>query len=153
VLKKTILVCTSLAAGLVAIALVMYAGNTAPVVAPIALESIAANPAKPYVVKLHAQWCPVCMVTKDVWAQIEAAYAGRVHLVVLDFTNEARTNASRIEATRLGLNALFDEYEGVTGAVLVADGRTKAVTADIGGNRHFAEYRDAIEASLKDATK
>jgi thiol-disulfide isomerase/thioredoxin len=152
-LKKLALACASIVVLLAAVALVLYARNTAPVVPAIALESISANPAKPYVVKLHAQWCPLCMVTKDVWAQIEAAYADRVHLVVLDFTNEARTAASRAEATRLGLNALFDEYEGVTGAVLVVDGRTKSVTADIGGSRDFVEYRNAIEASLGHATK
>ena len=152
-IKKLVVVCASLIAGLVAIVLVMYARNTAPVVPAIALESISANPAKPYVVKLHAQWCPLCMVTKDVWAQIEAAYADRVHLVVLDFTNEANTAASRVEATRLGLNTLFDEYEGVTGAVLVVDGRTKSVAADIGGSRDFAQYREAIEAALKNATQ
>ena len=100
-------------------------------------------------VKLHAQWCAVCMVTKDVWSQIEETYAGRVNLVVLDFTTQATTDASRTEATRLGLNKVFDEYEGVTGTILVVDGRTKGVTADIGGNRDFAEYRAEIDAMLE----
>jgi thiol-disulfide isomerase/thioredoxin len=126
----------------------MYLTNRAPAVPAIPAASLAASPGKPFVVKLHAQWCPVCMVTKDVWSEIERAYVGRVHLVVLDFTNQSRTDASRAEAARLGLNKIFDEYEGVTGAILVVDGRTRDVTADIGGRRDFAEYRTAIDALL-----
>ena len=39
----------------------------------------AANTAKPYVVKLHAQWCAICMVTKGAWSEIEKTYASRVN--------------------------------------------------------------------------
>jgi hypothetical protein len=33
------------------------------------------HPTKPYVVKLHAQWCPVCMMTKGVWSRVETSYS------------------------------------------------------------------------------
>src|SRR5688572_29321499 len=102
VLKKTLVVLVSLGAGLLGIGYALYLGNRAPTVGPIPAAEIA-TPGRPYVVKLHAQWCPVCMVTKDMWAQIEQTYAGRVNLVVLDFTNQANTDASRSEAKRLGL--------------------------------------------------
>ena len=147
-LRRTLLVGASVVVLLVAFGFVMYLRNPAPVVPAIPTDVLAASPGKPMVVKLHAQWCAVCMVTKDIWSQIEATYAGRVNLVVLDFTNQATTDASRTEAARLGLNEVFDEDEGVTGTILVVDGKTRGVTADIGGNRDFAEYRSAIDAML-----
>jgi len=146
-LKKVVLVAIALSAGLVAFGYAMYLGNPAPAVRAISAVE-AAQAGKPYVVKLHAQWCPVCMVTKGMWTQIEEAYAGRVKLVVLDFTNEANTEASRVEAARLGLDEFFKEYAGATGTIVVLDGRTKQVTASINGSRDVAEYRAAIDAAL-----
>jgi hypothetical protein len=125
----------------------LYSRNQAPSVSPVSLAE-AANPTRPFVVKLHAQWCPLCMVTKDEWSQISETYSGRVNLVVLDFTNQATTDASRVEATRLGLREFFDEHEGETGTIAVLDGRTKKVTASIHGSRDYDEYRAAIDAAL-----
>ena len=130
----------------VAVAGLLYLGNPAPVTAPIAASDLA-NPARPYVIKLHAQWCPVCMVTKGVWGEIEKTYAGRVNLVVFDFTSEASTAKSRTEAERLGLRPFLDEYEGATGLVVVLSGN-KDVLASIKGTRDFGEYRSAIDAAL-----
>lgn len=67
---------------------------------------------------------------------------------MLDFTDEARIQASRAEARRLGLEDLLDDYEGVSGAVLILDGRTREVLADIDGSRNFEDYRVAIDAAL-----
>jgi hypothetical protein len=93
------------------------------------------------------------MVTKGVWSQIAEAYAGRVNLVVLDFTTDANVEASKAEAARLGLTKFFDEYGGATGTIVVLDGRTREVTASINGSRDFAEYRTAIDAALNSATR
>src|SRR6058998_2526819 len=98
-IKRTLLVVSSLGVVLVAFAYVMYVRNPAPIVPAISAAE-AANPSRPYVVKVHAQWCPVCMMTKRVWSQIEDTYSGRVNLVVLDFTNQANTDVSRTEAKR-----------------------------------------------------
>lgn len=150
-LKKLLLTGVSILVALVAAGYGLYVSNQAPVVPPIASADASAA-GKPYVVKLHAQWCAVCLVTKDEWSRIEKAYAGRVNLVVLDFTNEAKTNASRAEAARLGLQKFYDEYEGATGMIVVVDGRTRQVREAIGGSRHFDEYRAAIEAALNDTS-
>jgi thiol-disulfide isomerase/thioredoxin len=147
-IKKTLLVLISLVAVLVAFGFILYYTNPMPAV-PAISDAEAGNPSKPYVVKLHAQWCPVCMLTKDVWSQIEDTYSTRANLVVLDFTNQANTDRSRAEAKRLGLETFFDEYAGSTGTIVVLDGRTKEVTASINGSRNFAEYRAAIDATLK----
>jgi len=146
-IRKTLLVVTILGAVLIAVGYTLYSRNLAPAV-PVLSAAEASTTGKPYVVKLHAQWCPVCMVTKGVWSQIEETYSQRVNLVVLDFTNEANTEASRAEATRLGLEKFFDEYSGATGTIVVLDGRTKEAMAAINGSRDFAEYRAAIDAAL-----
>lgn len=144
---RKVLAGTSLLVLLIAAGSVFYVRSAAPVVPPVSLADAEAT-GKPYVVKLHAQWCAVCMVTKDVWSQIEKTYAGRVNLVVLDFTTQANADASEAEAGRLGLQKFFDDYGGATGTIVVLDGRTKEVTASISGSRDFAEYRAAIDASL-----
>jgi thiol-disulfide isomerase/thioredoxin len=143
------------AAALVTLALmgtvaVLVALNAPPAVPALTATTIAGSP-KPYVVKLHAQWCPYCMFTKDEWTQIEQRYGSRVHLLVLDFTSEAATARSRAEAERLNLGQFFDEYAGATGGVVVLDGRTLEVTAEIFGNRPFEDYRSAIDAALAKA--
>jgi thiol-disulfide isomerase/thioredoxin len=144
--RKTVLACVLSAELLAAVAGGLYVTNAAPAVPPLSAD--AAHSGKPYVVKLHAQWRPYCMITKGVWSQVEETYRDRVNLVVLDFTNDANWEASRVEAARLGLDAFFEEYAGATGIVVVLDGRTRQVTAEIGGSRDFADYRAAIDEAL-----
>ena len=138
----TIAVCLAVAGG----GYVVYLGNVAPVTPSISAAE-ALNPTKPFVVKVHAQWCPVCMITTSVWSQIQEEYAARVNLLVLDFTDDQTTEASRVAAERVGLGRVFEET-GATGVVLIIDGRTREVTASIAGSRNFADYRVAIEAAL-----
>lgn len=135
---------------LIAAGAFLYSRNTTPVVPQLATsEAVAAG--APWVVKLHAQWCPVCMLTKGMWSEIEQTYAGRVRLAVFDFTDEVTTAASRAEAERLGLAAVFEEAGFATGPILVLDGRDKQIVAWINGSRDFAEYRAAIESALATA--
>ena len=143
-IRKMLLAATLTAAALVGTVAVLYATNVAPSVPPVS----GTDAGKPYVVKLHAQWCPYCLLQKDDWSQIEKAYAGRVNFVVLDFTNERATERSRREAERLNLTPFFDSYAGATGLVVVLDGRTNDVLAEVGGNQAFEEYRAAIDAAL-----
>ena len=146
-ITKALFAVTFLAVVLAAVASVLYVRNATPTVPTISLEE-AADAGRPYVVKLHAQWCPICMMTKKVWSQIDLAYSGRANLVVFDFTNQATTDMSRAQAKRLGLEKFFDENVGSTGTIAVLDGRTKEETASIHGIKGFDEYRAAIDASL-----
>jgi thiol-disulfide isomerase/thioredoxin len=137
--------------GFIALALVgrvaiLYAANGAPAVP--ALSAADAASAKPYVIKMHARWCHFCLLQKDEWSRIEQTYAGRVNFVVLDATNEAATERSRIEAERLNLREFFEEYNGATGLVVVLDGRTREVLAEVGGNAPFEEFQSAIDGAL-----
>jgi hypothetical protein len=147
-IKKALFGVTCLVVALVAVASVLYVRNATPTVPTISLVE-AADTRRPYVVKLHAQWCPICMLTKNVWSQIEVAYSGRVNFLVLDFTNQATTEMSRAQAKRLGLEKFFDENAGATGTIAVLDGRTREETASIHGIKGFDEYRAAIDASLR----
>jgi thiol-disulfide isomerase/thioredoxin len=134
-------------AALVATGAILYARNSTPVVPTVATVDAAAAGA-PWVVKLHAQWCPVCMLTKGVWSEVEEHYAGRVRLAVFDFTDEATIAATRAEAERLGLGAVLEEAGFATGTILVLDGGTKEIVARINGSRDFADYRAAIDAAI-----
>jgi thiol-disulfide isomerase/thioredoxin len=145
-IRKILLLVISSTVALAACLSVLYIRNGPPVVAPV--PSAAAAGGRPYVVKLHAQWCPVCLSTKGVWSEIEAAYGARVNLVVFDFTTGSTTAASRAEARRLGLDAVFEDTAGWTGTVLVLDGATREVSAAIHGSRSLAEYREPIDAAL-----
>lgn len=133
--------CLALAGG----GYLMYRANAAPVVPQIS-PADAANPGKPFVVKLHAQWCAVCMITTSVWTQIQQEYSGRVNFLVLDFTDDRTTDASREAA--VGLSRVFEET-GSTGVVLVVDGRTREVTTSVAGSRDIADYRAAIDGVLR----
>jgi thiol-disulfide isomerase/thioredoxin len=152
VLRKALVVAIVVFAALVGTGALLYARNATPVVPAIATAD-ASIAGSPWVVKLHAQWCPVCMLTKGTWAEIEHNYAGRVRLAVFDFTNETTTAASRAEAERLGLAEVFEEAGFATGPILVLDGRTKDIVAWINGSRDFADYRAAIHSALAAAER
>ena len=143
-IRKLLIAATLMTVALIGTVATLYAINAAPSVSALSV----ADGAKPFVVKLHARWCPYCLMQKDEWSQIEAAYAGRVNFVVLDFTNERATERSRIEAERLNLGSFFNDYAGATGLVVVLDARTKKVLAEVGGNQTFEEFRAAIDTAL-----
>src|SRR5690348_295453 len=105
-----------------------YLTNAPPLAAPLDPKDPAVA-ARPYVVKMHARWCPVCMVTNGLWAALEEKYRGRVNFVVFDFTNAAAAAASQAEAGRLGIGKFFDERGGATGSISVLDAGTKAERA------------------------
>ena len=145
-MRKARFIAIVVVAGIAATTAILYARNTTPVVPAITTADATAAGA-PWVVKLHAQWCPVCMMTKGMWSSVEDRYAGRVRLAVFDFTDEATTAATRAEAERLGLAAVLDEVGFATGPVVVLDGRTKEILAWL-DSRDFADYREAIDAAV-----
>lgn len=151
-MRRAITVAVVLVATLAATGAILYLRNATPVVPTIASADAAAAGA-PWVVKLHAQWCPVCMLTKGMWSEIEKNYDGRVRLAVFDFTDETTTAATHAEAQRLGLGAVLEEAGFATGPILVLDGRTKEIVAWINGSRDFAEYRAAIDTALAAAER
>lgn len=146
-MRRRLLVVVAIAGALIGAGSFLYARNATPVVPPLATADAAVAGA-PWVIKMHAQWCPVCMLTKGMWSEIEQTYAGRVRLAVFDFTTDETTSASRAEAERLGLGYVFDDAAYATGTILVLDGHSGSITAWINGSREFADYRAAIDAAL-----
>jgi len=146
-LRKLVLGTLFAVAGIAGAGGMLFVANATPEVPSIPAAEAAA-PTMPFVVKLHAQWCPVCMLTKDEWSEIEAAYSGRVNLVVFDSTSDATIARSRTEAARLGLDAILDDYHGASGMVLVIDPEPREIVAQLGGNLRFDDYRAAIDAAL-----
>ena len=146
-IRKLLVTTAAIALALAGTVAILYAANGAPSVTPIAAAEASAS-TKPYVVKMHARWCPYCLLQKDEWSRIEQAYAGRVNFVVLDATNEAAVERSRVDAERLNMREFFEEYNGATGLVVVLDGQTKEVLAEVGGNAPFDEFQSAIDGAL-----
>lgn len=145
-MRRALSAAVVLVAALVATGAILYARNATPAVPTITTADAAAAGA-PWVIKLHAQWCPVCMLTKSMWSEVEAHYAGRVRLAVFDFTDEATRTATRAEAERLGLSAVLEEIGFATGPIVVLDGRTKEILAWV-DSRNFDDYRAAIDAAI-----
>jgi thiol-disulfide isomerase/thioredoxin len=146
-LKKALLTLGTVALVVAGVVTFLYTTNRPPQVRALS-ETEIADSGRPVLVKLHAQWCPVCMATKGVWSQLEEAYRDRVNFVVLDFTDERTTALAAVEARRINLEGVFNEYAGATGLVLVVDGRTRAVKAEVGGVRGFTAYQADIDAAL-----
>lgn len=144
-LARSAVIATVSLTGIAGVVLIV---NGAPAVPHIA-DADARPSETPIVVKLHARWCYLCMLTRGVWSEIEGTYAGRVKMVVFDFTTDATTQASEAEARRLGLGALFEEYAGVTGTILVLNGRNREIIDDLHGTREFEPYRAAIAKALQ----
>ena len=111
-IRKLLIIAGAMAVALSATVALLYFINSAPGV-PTLSAAEAAAPTKPFVIKLHAQWCPYCLLTKDEWARVEQAYAGRVNFVVLDATNEAAIERSRVQAERLNMRQFFDDYKAL----------------------------------------
>ena len=145
--RKLVLGVISLVGLLALTGFVLYQTNGAPDAKALSAAEVATS-SKPFVIKMHAKWCHKCLLQKGVWSEVEEAYAGRVHLVVMDFTDDDSTKATEREARRLGLGSFFDEYAGATGFVVVLNGK-REVAAEVGG-REFETYRAAIDAALVD---
>jgi thiol-disulfide isomerase/thioredoxin len=117
---------------------------------PAALPSAAPadEEARPYVVKVHADWCGTCRKIMPVWTRIEEEYGERVRLVVFDVTDRERLEVARRDAERDGLLEFFDAYKAKTGVIAVIDGATRQPIRVLKGETDFARYETEIERAL-----
>ena len=100
--------------------------------------------AKPFVVKIHADWCGTCTKLNPTWMQIEKELGDQAQLVVFDVTDKATLDRSRAEANRLGLTEFFDSYKSKTGTIAVIDGSTHEPVSVMRGELDFAKYAAAV---------
>jgi thiol-disulfide isomerase/thioredoxin len=101
--------------------------------------------AKPFVVKIHADWCGTCRMLEPTWLKIQSELGDRAHLVKFDVSDRAAAEQSQAEAERLGLSEFYRKYRASTGTIGVLDGRTFEPVAILRGERDLSKYREAVE--------
>ncbi|MFQ5417344.1 MAG: TlpA family protein disulfide reductase, partial [Myxococcota bacterium] len=106
---------------------------------------------KPFIVKVHADWCGTCTQLEPTFEALDAKYRDSARLVVFDVTDRQSLEKSRAEADRLGLRAFFEANKFKTGIIAVIDGRTRETVAIFGGETDARAYDAAIASALGDA--
>jgi thiol-disulfide isomerase/thioredoxin len=104
---------------------------------------------KPYVVKIHADWCGRCRATQETWARILTELGGEATVIELDVSDRAAYQASLEEAERLGIRSFFREYRRRTGVIAVLDCRTLEPVVVLAGERDFDKVRDAVRKAAR----
>ena len=119
---------------------------TAALLAPIEVARASASrcESKPYVVKIHADWCASCKASQATWAQVLSDLSDQATVVTLDVSDRVAFNESKVEAERLGISDFFQKFRSKTGTIAVLDCRTREPVAKLTGERSLARYREAI---------
>lgn len=99
---------------------------------------------KPYVVKIHADWCGSCKALKSVWQRIEIDLRDQATIVTLDVSDRVAYRESEATAERLGIREFFQEYRSRTGTVAVLDCKSHEPVAIMSAERDFEKYREAV---------
>lgn len=110
-----------------------------------AAVSAAADASKPFLVKIHADWCGTCTRMNPTFEALEEKVGSESRIVVLDVTDKTTTAAARAEAERLGVVGFFEEYKSKTGSVGVLRGDDREVVQVIRGATDPARYVTALE--------
>lgn len=106
--------------------------------------SAAKDVSKPFVVKIHADWCGTCRMLEPTLAALDEKMGASARVVVLDVTNRKTYAAATIEAKRLGIESFFEQYKSKTGIVGVLDGSTRETLAILSGELDVAVYERAL---------
>jgi thiol-disulfide isomerase/thioredoxin len=103
---------------------------------------------KPVVVDVYASWCPACRNIAPTLAQLRQTYANRVHFVVFDVSDKARTEASMANAQRLGLAGFLKANRTQTGLVAIIDPATGRILAQHRNNADASAYTTVLNNAL-----
>ena len=124
----------------------LIGGGSPPPLQPV---SAAADASRPFLVKIHADWCLVCVSLEPTWRELQRRLGGDARLVVLDVTDGEALARSRKEALRLGLLPFLRSHQTRTGTIAVLDGASRRVLREFHGERRTAPYEAAVaEAAL-----
>jgi thiol-disulfide isomerase/thioredoxin len=106
--------------------------------------SPADDPSRPFVVKIHADWCGTCVSLDPTIEALQESQGTRARIVVLDVTDRETLARASTEADRLRLRAFFDQYKAKTGTVGVLHGATREPVSVFKGELDAAKYEAAI---------
>ncbi len=112
-------------------------------------ESEAVCTAKPFVVKIHADWCATCRKVDAVWTRLGTEMAEQVNIVELDVSDRVAFEESKATADRLGLGSFFSEYRSRTGTIAVLDCKSREPVAIMSGEVDLSKYLDAISKASR----
>jgi len=104
-----------------------------------------ADASKPFLVKIHADWCGTCTRMNPTFEALQQKVGSETRIVVLDVTDKSTTAAARAEAERLGVTGFFDQYKSKTGTVGVLRGDSREVVQVIKGATDPGRYVTALE--------
>ena len=106
--------------------------------------------ARPFIVKIHADWCGTCTRLEPTWEALRSRYGDEVRFVVLDVTDREAVARSAALAESLGLTAFFDANKSKTGTVGVLDARgetVKVLKGELDPAAYVAALREARSGS------
>lgn len=83
---------------------------------PVA-RSAPASFARPKLVVIRAGWCPICRQVEPSVMSAYESYRGKVDLVVLDVSDDAKVSQALADATDQGVRAFFEKYGARTPTV------------------------------------
>ena len=102
--------------------------------------------AKPYLVKVHADWCTSCAMLSLTWEKLVERHADDANIVILDVTDKEHTEKAAARAEELGIQEFYEANVGRTGTVgvLMPDGSPVEVFK---GRLDHRDYTAAIESA------
>jgi thiol-disulfide isomerase/thioredoxin len=105
--------------------------------------------AKPFVVKIHADWCATCRKVDAVWTKLGTEMSDQVSIVEFDVSDRVAFEQSREAAEQLGLADFFREYRSRTGTIAVLDCKSREPVAIMNGEVDLSKYLDAISKASR----
>ena len=99
---------------------------------------------KPYVVKIHADWCGSCKALESVWQRIETDLRDQATIVTLDVSDRVAYMESQATAERLDISEFFQEYRSRTGTIAVLNCKSHEPVVIMSAERDFEKYREAV---------
>ncbi len=74
---------------------------------------------QPFLVQIHADWCPTCRYIDPTLQKLKKTYQGKVRFVTLNVTNRKTMEQAKINAGKVGLGSWFEANRSKTGLVTI----------------------------------
>ena len=115
-------------------------------------DSGASGGAELVVVKFHADWCGSCKAMGDTFKDLTSKMDSEpVLFVELDQTTTAGRDQAGYLMNAMGGSAVWDEFGGKTGFILVLNPEDMSVVGKLTKDMNFKEMVKAIEEARPDA--